>query len=113
MSAEDVPKNLNESLAETVLATLDAGAVMRTAQNLLQKMKIALDRIASDLHNANGGRGGMVDNFLQSRDFVNAVLYEVTSAMSEFQVMEIANCGIAAMSSFFLLSDTSPTCSSG
>ena len=46
-------------------------------------MKIALDRIASDLHNADGD---MVDNFLQSRDFVNAVLYEVTSAMREFQV---------------------------
>ena len=79
-----MPKNLNESLAETVLATLDADAVLRTSQNLLQKMKIALDRIASDLHNADGDT--MVDNFLQSRDFVNAVLYEVTSAMREFQV---------------------------
>lgn len=83
VSAEDVPKNLNESLAETVLATLDVDAVLRMAQNLLQKMKIALDRIASDLHNADGD---LVDNFLQSRDFVNAVVYEVTSAMREFQI---------------------------
>lgn len=90
-----MPKNLNESLAETVLATLDVDAVLRMAQNLLQKMKIALDRIASDLHNADGD---LVDNFLQSRDFVNAVVYEVTSAMREFQVLGRVNGGIVAMS---------------
>lgn len=86
---------MNESLAETVLATLDVDAVLRMAQNLLQKMKIALDRIASDLHNADGD---LVDNFLQSRDFVNAVVYEVTSAMREFQVLGRVNGGIVAMS---------------
>ena len=90
-----MPKNLNESLAETVLATLDVDAVLRMAQNLLQKMKIALDRIASDLHNADGD---LVDNFLQSRDFVNAVVYEVTSAMREFQVLGRVNGGIVAIS---------------
>ena len=84
--AEVVPKNMNESLADTVLASLDADSVLRATQTLLQKMKIALDRIASDLNSADGG-GDMVDNFLQSRDFVNAVLYEVTSAMREFQVI--------------------------
>lgn len=86
---------MNESLAETVLATLDVDAVLRMAQNLLQKMKIALDRIASDLHNADGD---LVDNFLQSRDFVNAVVYEVTSAMREFQVLGRVNGGIVAIS---------------
>ena len=86
---------MNESLAETVLATLDVDAVLRMTQNLLQKMKIALDRIASDLHNADGD---LVDNFLQSRDFVNAVVYEVTSAMREFQVLGRVNGGIVAMS---------------
>ena len=90
-----MPKNLNESLAETVLATLDVDAVLRMTQNLLQKMKIALDRIASDLHNADGD---LVDNFLQSRDFVNAVVYEVTSAMREFQVLGRVNGGIVAIS---------------
>ena len=78
-----------------MLATLDVDAVLRMAQNLLQKMKIALDRIASDLHNADGD---LVDNFLQSRDFVNAVVYEVTSAMREFQVLGRVNGGIVAMS---------------
>ena len=86
---------MNESLAETVLATLDVDAVLRMTQNLLQKMKIALDRIASDLHNADGD---LVDNFLQSRDFVNAVVYEVTSAMREFQVLGRVNGGIVAIS---------------
>ena len=78
-----------------MLATLDVDAVLRMAQNLLQKMKIALDRIASDLHNADGD---LVDNFLQSRDFVNAVVYEVTSAMREFQVLGRVNGGIVAIS---------------
>ena len=78
-----------------MLATLDVDAVLRMTQNLLQKMKIALDRIASDLHNADGD---LVDNFLQSRDFVNAVVYEVTSAMREFQVLGRVNGGIVAIS---------------
>ena len=77
---------MNESLADTVLATLDADSVLRAAQTLLQKMKIALDRVASDLNGADGD-GDMVDNFLQSRDFVNALLYEVVRTMTEFQVI--------------------------
>ena len=84
--AEVVPKNMNESLADTVLASLDADSVLRATQTLLQKMKIALDRIASDLNSADGDRD-MVDNFLQSRDFVNGVLYEVARTMTEFQVI--------------------------
>ena len=84
--AEVVPKNMNESLADTVLASLDADSVLRATQTLLQKMKIALDRIASDLNSADGG-GDMVDNFLQSRDFVNGVLYEIARTMTEFQVI--------------------------
>ena len=40
-------------------------------------------RIASDLHGADGD---FADNFLQSRDFVNATLYEVSAALREFQV---------------------------
>ena len=99
VSSEDVPKNLNESLSETVLSTLDADAVLRSVQCLLQKMRIALDRIASDLNNANGD---MTDNFLQSRDFVNAVLYEVTSAMNEFQVLKRVDSGIVVVSLCFL-----------
>ena len=77
---------MNESLADTVLAALDADSVLRAAQTLLQKMKIALDRVASDLNSADGD-GDMVDNFLQSRDFVNALLYEVVRTMTEFQVI--------------------------
>ena len=84
--AEVVPKNMNEILADTVLATLDADSVLRAAQTLLQKMKIALDRVASDLNSADGD-GDMVHNFLQSRDFVNAVLYEIARTMTEFQVI--------------------------
>ena len=84
--AEVVPKNMNESLADTVLASLDADSVLRATQTLLQKMKIALDRIASDLNSADGD-GDMVDNFLQSRDFVNGVLYEIARTMTEFQVI--------------------------
>ena len=77
---------MNEILADTVLATLDADSVLRAAQTLLQKMKIALDRVASDLNSADGD-GDMVHNFLQSRDFVNAVLYEIARTMTEFQVI--------------------------
>ena len=49
ISAEDVPKNMNESVADSVLSTLAADAVLRTTRSLLQKMNIALDRVAIQL----------------------------------------------------------------
>ena len=42
---------MNESVADSVLSTLAADAVLRTTRNLLQKMKIALDRVAIQLQN--------------------------------------------------------------
>jgi hypothetical protein len=88
VSSTEVPKNLGESLSDAALSAMTSNAALTLSQTLLQKMKIALEQMATDLHEAGDDFSG---NFVESREYVNSALYEVTNAMRQ---LEVNNCGI-------------------
>lgn len=73
-------ENLSE---ERISALTDSNALLQKSAVILQRMRIALEEVAKDLHEV---RDPFADKFLLSRDYVRAAFNEVNNTIYELEV---------------------------